>query len=106
MNQMEMKLKSQIVRSGEEMRKVRKNGMKNGVRCIDRIRNKSGVINGKLIYQLGKKKEKVGDRITVKIIKLKNIGQRNGMIDIRKMEVYTKRGIKYSNDNFFQNIKI
>ena len=49
MSQMEMILKSQTVRSGVKMRKLRKNGMRNGVRCIDRTRNKSGVINGKLI---------------------------------------------------------
>ena len=104
---MEMKLKNQTVRSGEEARKLRKNGMKNGVRCIDRTRNKSGVINGKLIYNLGRRKEKAGDRITVKIIRLKNIGLRNGMIDIRKMEEYMKRDMRYFNDGFilkYENI--
>ena len=49
MSQMEMILKSRIVRSGVKMRKLRKNGMRNGVKCIDRTRNKSGAINGKLI---------------------------------------------------------
>lgn len=49
MSQMVMKSKSQTVRNGVEMRRLRKNGMRNGVRCTDLIRNRSGVTNGKLI---------------------------------------------------------
>ena len=40
MNQMEMKLKNQIVRNGVRMKKLRKNGMKNGVKFIENSKNK------------------------------------------------------------------
>ena len=52
MNQMEMKLKNQIVRNGVRMKKLRKNGMKNGVKFIENTKNKNGAINGRLIYNL------------------------------------------------------
>jgi hypothetical protein len=100
---MEMILKSRTVRSGVKMRKLRKNGMRNGVRCIDRTKNKSGVINGKLIYQVDRRRGKTGGRITLKIIRLKSIGLRNGMIGTRKMEVFMKRGMRYINEITFLN---
>lgn len=91
------------MKNGVKMKKLKKNGMKNGEKFIDRIKNKNGAINGKLIYQLVWKKEKIGDKITLKIIRLKNIGLKNGMTDILKMGEYLKKGMK-STDFFISNL--
>lgn len=84
------------------MKKLKKNGMRSGGKFTDKTKNRNGAINGKQIYHLGLKKEKIGDKIIRKIIRLKNIGQRNGMIDILKMGVSLKRDMK-STDVYISN---
>ena len=49
LTQMHLKLKKPTVINGERMKIQTKNGMRNGVRTIEQTKNKSGVINGKLI---------------------------------------------------------
>ena len=46
---MEMKWKNRNVKNGEKMKKPKKNGMRNGEKFTDKIKNKNGAINGKLI---------------------------------------------------------
>ena len=67
--------KNQIVKNGAKIK--RKNGRRNGGRYIGMDRNKSGLING--LLKMGLRGVRIGDRITLMIIRLKNIGLRNGM---------------------------
>ncbi len=55
----------------------RKNGRRNGGRYIGMDRNKNGLINGLLKMEL--RGVRIGDRIILMIIRLRNIGLRNGM---------------------------
>ena len=49
MNQMVHKLKNPIAKNGEEMKMLKKNGMKNGEKYIEMTKRKNGAINGRLI---------------------------------------------------------
>ena len=51
------------------MKKLKKNGMRSGGKFTDKTKNRNGAINGKQIYHLGLKKEKIGDKIIRKIIR-------------------------------------
>jgi hypothetical protein len=44
---MAMMWKNQNVKNGEKMKKLRKNGMRNGEKYTDKTKNKNGAINGK-----------------------------------------------------------
>lgn len=46
MNQMEKKLRNLIVKNGAKMNKLKRNGMKNGVKFIFLFKNRNGVTNG------------------------------------------------------------
>ena len=52
---------------------------------------------------MDRRRGKTGGRITLKIIRLKSIGLRNGMTGIRKMEVFMKRDMRYINEITFLN---
>lgn len=79
--------KNQIVKNGAKIKK--KNGMRNGVRFIGMDRNKNGVING--LLKMGLRGVRNGDRITQMIIRLKNIGLRNGM----KLMGFMRRDMRF-----------
>jgi len=75
------------VKNGAKIKK--KNGMRNGVRFIGMDRNKNGVING--LLKMGLRGVRNGDRITLMIIRLKNIGLRNGM----KLMEFMRRDMRF-----------
>jgi len=56
--------------------------MKSGEKSTQKIKKRSGVINGRLTLRQETKREKTGDKLTVKPMRSKSTGQKSGTIDI------------------------
>ena len=66
---MDQKLKSATARNGEGTRRQAKNGMRNGAKTTRLAKKRNGATNGRSIWLQETKKERIGDKHTMMIIR-------------------------------------